>query len=120
MGDALLCFEVVYKCVIENGVLARCELFCLVRLRRLVCRVVGLILFILVGIVFLHDVAVVCVCVCVFEMHDLFVVYRMVLLILVAGCVGCGYKRWASFWSSMWDHWDELNMLFNLKSCILV
>lgn len=64
MGDALLCFEVlVHKCVIENGVLARCELLFLVRPRRLVCRVVGLVLFISVGIVFLHDVCVrVCVC----------------------------------------------------------
>ena len=39
--------------------------------------------------------------------------YGLVLLILVLTCVGCGYKRWASFWSLMWDHWDDLDLILN-------
>lgn len=35
LGNALLCYEVVCKCVIEYGVLARCDVF-LVGARRLV------------------------------------------------------------------------------------
>lgn len=44
--------------VIENGVLARCEVIFLVRGRRLVCWVVGLILFVSVGILHLFYVVV--------------------------------------------------------------
>lgn len=50
---------------------------------RLVCKVVGLDLFLLVG-VFL--------CSYCFEMRDFF--EMLVLLILVVVCVGCGCKRW--------------------------
>ena len=53
LGDALLCYEVVCKYAIENVVLVRCEVFFLVGAKRLVCRVVGLLLFVLVGILFL-------------------------------------------------------------------
>ena len=46
-------------------------------------------------------------------MHDFFVVYGSVLLILVVACVSCICKRWGSFWSSMWDHFDDLDMFLS-------
>ena len=52
LEDALLCCEVVCRCVIKNGVLTRCEI-CLVGTRRMVCWVVGFVLFVLVGVLLL-------------------------------------------------------------------
>ena len=48
-----------------------------------------------------------------FETRDFFVVYGPVLLILVIAYVGCGCKRRYSFWSSMWDHLDDLEVLLS-------
>ena len=37
------------------------------------------------------------------------------LLILVVVCVGCGCRRWASFWISMWDHEDDFGFVVELE-----
>ena len=58
LGDALLCYEVVCTYGNMNGVLGRCKVFFWVGTRRLVCQVVGLVLFVLVGIFFLSDVVI--------------------------------------------------------------
>ena len=46
-------------------------------------------------------------------MQDFIVVYGPVLLILAVACVGCSCESWASFWSSKWDHWDDLDMFLS-------
>ena len=73
------------------------------------CWVVGLILFVSLGILLLFDVIIMIV----FFRCGIFVVtHRPVLLILVVACVGCNCKKWTPFWSSMWDHWDDLGALY--------
>ena len=36
--------------------------------------------------------------------------YGPVLLTLVVACVGCNCRRWASFWSLMWDYFDDFDL----------
>ena len=55
----MLCYVMRwFASAIKNGVLARCDVFFLVGARSLVCRVVGLVLFVLISIFLLYDVVV--------------------------------------------------------------
>ena len=84
--DVLLLYEIIEMvCMfaIENGVLARCEVFFY---RNEEVGVLGgeFILFLLVGILFLNDTFIIII----FN-----VVFGLILLILIMDCVGCGCKR---------------------------